>query len=117
MVYGWTRGEGRMKRAIIIIAAVLLAGCAATYNAQPRREAYVETHGHYLSYTIKQSILAGRPCIGMRPGMLEASMGRPNEINRTRIGSDVSEQWFYRRYGGKAIYVYFDNGVVTAIQD
>lgn len=54
---------------------------------------------------------------GVRVGMSEqdvlaSSWGRPRKINRTTRASGVSEQWVYD--GG---YLYFDNGVLTAIQN
>lgn len=46
--------------------------------------------------------------------------GRPDTINRTVTEYGVREQWVYRRASGrdmKAKYLYFTNGILTAIQD
>jgi hypothetical protein len=62
-----------------------------------------------------------RPVIGQTtPQQLRAMCGPPEHINRTRLSSGTHEQW---RYGGYPYtmlpvhYYYFDNGVLTAIQD
>lgn len=54
---------------------------------------------------------------GVRVGMseqdvLDSSWGHPRKVNRTTRASGVSEQWVYD--GG---YLYFDNGILTAIQN
>lgn len=55
---------------------------------------------------------------GVRIGMtkseaLRSSWGRPHEINRTTTAGGVHEQWVY---GGRN-YLYFENGILTAIQN
>jgi hypothetical protein len=55
---------------------------------------------------------------GVRVGMtakqvLESSWGKPESVNRTTTASSVNEQWVY----GGGSYLYFDNGVLTAIQN
>ena len=60
--------------------------------------------------------------IGMTPNQVinDTSWGAPKKINRTTTSSGVREQWVYdhcgysRCYGG---YLYFTNGVLTAIQN
>lgn len=54
---------------------------------------------------------------GVRIGMseqdvLDSSWGRPRKVNRTTRASGTAEQWVYD--GG---YLYFDNGVLTSIQN
>lgn len=39
-------------------------------------------------------------------------MGNPDDINRTIYSWAVKEQWVYENY-----YLYFENGILTAIQD
>ncbi len=55
------------------------------------------------------------PRIGMtrRQVVNDTNWGRPYDINRTTSGSGVREQWVY----GNRRYLYFDNGVLTVIQD
>ena len=44
--------------------------------------------------------------------VLDSSWGKPNKVNRTTNARGVSEQWVYD--GG---YLYFDDGVLTSIQN
>ena len=54
------------------------------------------------------------PSIGMTATEVEeSSWGKPEDINKTTTIYGVSEQWCY--YGNK--YIYFDNGIVTVIQE
>jgi hypothetical protein len=60
--------------------------------------------------------------IGMTPKQVinDTTWGAPTRVNRTTTASGVREQWVYdhcgynRCYGG---YLYFTNGVLTAIQN
>jgi hypothetical protein len=45
--------------------------------------------------------------------VVAAGWGRPDEINRTTTAAGVREQWVY----GLRQYLYFENGVLTGIQD
>lgn len=51
--------------------------------------------------------------IGMTKEMVLMSWGEPKKINKTILASGVSEQWVYSLDS----YVYFDDGVVSAIQN
>lgn len=54
------------------------------------------------------------PHIGMSKTQVEQSTwGKPKDINKTTTKYGVSEQWVYS--GNR--YIYFDNGIVTAIQE
>jgi len=54
------------------------------------------------------------PAIGMTEAQVRNSTwGSPEKINRTTTANRVSEQWVYAGYR----YIYFDDGIVTAIQD
>jgi hypothetical protein len=51
--------------------------------------------------------------VGMtRQDAIDSSWGRPNKVNKTTTASTVREQWVYD--GG---YLYFENGVLTTIQN
>lgn len=50
--------------------------------------------------------------VGMSAAAARESLGRPDRINRTVIASGTREQWVY-----DGLYVYVENGVVTAYQD
>jgi len=60
---------------------------------------------------IWKTILAGKVKIGMTKEMCELSWGEPQNINKTIISNKVREQWVYTDN-----YLYFDNGILTAIQ-
>ena len=47
----------------------------------------------------------------MSKEMCELSWGKPKSINETITSGKKSEQWVYSDN-----YLYFDNGIVTAIQ-
>ena len=52
--------------------------------------------------------------IGMtKEEVLKEGWGRPNDINKTTTAYGVSEQWVYSGYK----YLYFEDGILTAIQD
>ncbi len=52
--------------------------------------------------------------IGMtQQEVLNSNWGNPKEINKTTTAYGTSEQWVY--YGNK--YLYFDDGILTAIQE
>jgi hypothetical protein len=54
--------------------------------------------------------------LGMSPeDVLASSWGMPDKINRTTRASGTSEQWVYRERGEG--YLYFDNDVLTSIQN
>ena len=55
------------------------------------------------------------PRIGMTSQQVvkETNWGRPYDINRTTTRRGTSEQWVY----GNRRYLYFENGILTAIQD
>lgn len=60
------------------------------------------------------TIAAGKIHPGMTPAHVRASWGKPYKINTTISGNHKSEQWVMSEYGGQ--YVYFDNGILTSIQ-
>ena len=57
------------------------------------------------------------PTIGMTPDEVKNSTwGEPSDINKTTTKYGISEQWVYRS-SVKNKYIYFENGLVTAIQE
>jgi hypothetical protein len=60
-----------------------------------------------------QAISNKKVHIGMTKDQAIAAWGRPNDINKTITAVVTSEQWVY----GQRSYLYFDNGVLTAIQN
>jgi hypothetical protein len=62
---------------------------------------------------IAQDIINGLIWIGMTDEMAKESLGEPSKINRTVTTYLVSEQWVYN----SRVYLYFENGILTAWQD
>lgn len=57
------------------------------------------------------SILNGKVKVGMTKEMCELSWGKPKDINQTITEGKKTEQWVYSDN-----YLYFDNGILTAMQ-
>ena len=60
----------------------------------------------------KAAIQSGSFMLGMTDDMVVASIGYPNDINRTVGSWGVHEQWVYY-----SMYLYFENGKLTSWQD
>lgn len=60
------------------------------------------------------SVMNAKIEIGMTKEMVTMIYGEPNDINKTTMSAGISEQWIYNVF---KIYVYFENGKVSAIQD
>lgn len=74
-----------------------------------RKREYIEKWGQEKG----QMISDGKVLLGMNKEMCVAAWGNPINVNRTMISGLTNEQWIY----GWGTYLYFDNGVLTAIQD
>ena len=57
-------------------------------------------------------IADGEIVVGMTKDQVRASWGRPQSVNSTVSSSGTDEQWVY----GVGQYVYFENGVMTMLQ-
>ena len=69
-----------------------------------------------ISSEFRKAIQFGQVKIGMTKEMVKLSKGEPSDINRTRNEYGTSEQWVYGSLGNR-YYIYFEDGVVTSIQD
>ena len=76
------------------------------FAAQKKR--MITKYGNYWGKLVAEKQLE----IGMTKQMCRDSWGEPNSINRTSTRYGNHEQWVYT-----TIYVYFDNGKISAIQD
>jgi hypothetical protein len=70
----------------------------------------------------ERRIKAQKKSEGVRVGMteqdvLDSSWGRPDDINRTVTSYGTSEQWVYDRGGFNYNFLYFDDGILTSIQN
>ncbi|MGM9598963.1 MAG: hypothetical protein ACI3VY_03485 [Faecousia sp.] len=92
---------------------------------QPRSTMYIVDDGHIIeddedyyriegySGSVDSSMLKKAPEIGMTMDeVLASTWGGPNKRNKTETVYGTHEQWVYNDRG----YIYFDNGIVTAIQ-
>ena len=62
----------------------------------------------------KTRLAKGRVKIGMsQKEVLASSWGKPVDVSRTTTAAGTREQWVY----GNKNYLYFDHGILTAIQE
>lgn len=78
-------------------------------QADQRKFEILKKYGKYYG----ELILAGKVKLGMTKQMCIEAWGNPEDINRTIVRGNINEQWVY----SLDCYLYFDNGVLTAIQD
>jgi len=71
----------------------------AKANAEANAKAKARTEGVRIGMTTQECI--------------DSTWGRPESINRTTTAYGISEQWVY----GMTSYLYFDNGILTDIQN
>jgi hypothetical protein len=64
---------------------------------------------------VEDAIRGKRVRLGMTKEQVIRSWGKPDDINRSVYRSGVTEQWVYDRGDYERQYVYFDDGVVSAI--
>lgn len=97
------------------------------YNSEmrKRRQIAIDNHPEWPEKN-KQEILGGFISIGMTEEQVKASWGKPDKINRTITSSGKQEQWIYgyrEGFGGGTMYwlpkeyIYFENGILTSIQN
>ena len=73
-----------------------------------RLEKFKKAYGNWAHTIAMRDVVIGMTC-----EMCIASWGKPNNINTTTNTYGVREQWVY----GNSRYLYFDDGVLTTIQD
>jgi hypothetical protein len=79
-------------------------------NAMEKKERLIKKYGQ----SIANKIIVGKIWIGMTDDMARASMGQPDDINRTVTRYGTSEQWVYNRI---RMYLYFEDGILTSWQE
>jgi hypothetical protein len=86
---------------------------------QEREKKFQQDKADFKNYCINKfgenlgnSIIEGRVLLGMSKEMCIAAWGNPIDINTTIVSGLTTEQWVY----GWGTYLYFDNGLLTAIQ-
>lgn len=76
---------------------------------------YIDDNSN-LNGEVKSKIILKEIWIGMKDEKLEVIKGKPRDINRTTTAYGVREQWVYGAVGNRKYY-YFENGILTTIQD
>lgn len=77
--------------------------------AEKRRSTIIGKYGE----TIGNYILSGKVVVGMTREQCRESWGSPNRVNKTTTAYTLREQWVY----SSSRYLYFENGVLTTIQN
>ncbi|MCP4553465.1 MAG: hypothetical protein GY834_15800 [Bacteroidetes bacterium] len=75
-----------------------------------RKEFLVKKYGVYQA----NNILKGKVVIGMTKEMVVEAIGNPDDKNISKGTWGVHEQWVYEK---NDLYVYFENGKLTSIQE
>jgi hypothetical protein len=120
----------QMYRTIILVAALMLAGCnqygigwdaiqadldakyAVERDKRDAERAKETQEAEAREAERKRCETKGGPVVGMTKAQVYAMCGKPSRINTTQTARGSSEQLFY--FG--QLYVYLTNGIVTAIQ-
>jgi len=68
---------------------------------------------HKYGASLANLILQGKVRVGMTKNMCTESWGEPSDINKSSGSWGVHEQWVY----GMSSYLYFENGILTSIQN
>jgi hypothetical protein len=77
---------------------------------EKRKQELINKYGQ----TIGTKISSGHFWIGMTDEMAKASLGIPNDVNRTVGSWGVHEQWIYEN---RDIILYFENGILKSYQN
>lgn len=104
----------------------LLLPCSEAHRSGPDAAAYQKIMDQWqqaVAAQVKRDEQADRDrkkregvSLGMSPqDVLDSSWGKPDKINRTIRASGTREQWVYRERGEG--YLYFENNVLTSIQN
>lgn len=65
---------------------------------------------------VRYAIESRQPMVGMTRQELDLAMGPPSKVNASQYGARLKDQLIYER-GERTLYVYTENGMVTAIQN
>jgi hypothetical protein len=90
--------------------------CRNTINAVVK---IMETEEGEIKKDVLEKIIEHTYWIGMNEYYLFASVGVPNDINKTTLSGYESKQYVYNQdnYGIDSIYIYVENGKVTSYQN
>lgn len=90
-----------------------------TMQSRQARQLYLETHkdNPELSVKTKGYILNSQIVLGMTKNQVLASWGTPLHKNRSISSWGIQELWVYGNYLYSARYLYFEDGILTNIQE
>ena len=93
---------------VVLVAGVLVSGCATTNQAAVNRALFVDAHPE-LSELMADAILNGQIMVGMTQDMVSAAWGKPSRVEAIDE-EDVVTRWIYGNYfvGGNITHLYFD---------
>jgi hypothetical protein len=107
------RGVAERERAMARVHTIQgKASCSPSIDKVRRT---IERHPDWGDRTLA-AVVCGSVFVGMTAEQARAGWGAPSDINRTTNSYGTREQWVYGRYGGRG-YLYFDDGVLTTIQN
>lgn len=85
----------------------------AKSNRIASKQLLIERYGTYKASLIEKK----KVCIGMSMEEALASWGDPSSINKSTYSFGTHEQWVYEGENFKNRYLYFEDGVLKAIQE
>ena len=104
---------------LLIIGAIWLG---IRWNNRREHEKWLNSVDEYFAENPhreenKELVLNKQVAIGMNKSEATLAWGKPSSVNRTTNIWGSNEQWVYRRGDYNASYIYFDNNVLTTIQN
>lgn len=109
----------------LLALVIVISGCMPSYLADYYKKpaasemTIVEIQKEFPGFSFSKAAQCknGNPWKGMSKRMARLCLGNPYEINRTIGSYGTHEQWVYNALYTSAMYVYFDNGKLTTIQN
>ncbi len=84
------------------------------FDTERELEAMQESQEKEAEEKAKEEAAKPLPTIGMtKEEILNSRWGQPTDVNKTTTANSITEQWVYPGYK----YLYFEDGVLTAIQE
>lgn len=96
------------------IEAAATSLCSSSQSARVKR--LVAQHDEWDDQVIA-TIACRRFGMGMTAAQLRASLGAPNDVNRTVTRYGTHEQWIYGEPISGATYIYLEDGIITSWQN
>ena len=107
-----------MKRILILISIMFLAGCVSTFNAE-KANTYLLSHPDRPAQ-IKEAVSIGKVVPGMNEEEVTICMGKPTTITTTQNypSNNITTVWSFLRGGPmKRVFIVFRDGAVAGINE